>query len=53
MAMLIQIATDQVRNFFWGHKAEINVRAFKDLEKIRHGLSRKEMPQLAVVTDCK
>jgi hypothetical protein len=51
--MLIKTARDQVRNFFWGHKAEINLKAFIDLEKIRHGLSRKEMPQLAVVTDGK
>jgi hypothetical protein len=33
MAMLIEIARDQVRNFSWGHKAEINLKAFIDLEK--------------------
>jgi len=53
MAMLIQITKDQVRDFSWGHKEEINLKAFIDLAKIRHCLSRKEIPQLAVVTDCK
>jgi hypothetical protein len=53
MAMSIQITKDQVRNFSWEHKEEINLKAFIDLAKIRHCLSRKEIPQLAVVTDCK
>ena len=48
MAMLIKTAKDQVQKTFLGTECEKEIyKAVRELQKVGHGLSRKEILQLA------
>jgi hypothetical protein len=51
--MLIQTARDQVQNLSWGQNVRKKFTYQSELQNVGHGLSHKEILQLAEETDSK